>query len=456
MTDQQLDTINSHLYPGDGKEAVAMLICGTRIGKIRHRLTVHEIVKVPYEACTRTESSVDWKIESIVDKLEKAIDSGFCVIKAHSHPTSYPNFSPTDDQSDRDLLSTLRSWQDDDEYLGSIVILPNETIFGQVLPPGSKEFVNIDNVSVAGSIFQFMCSPGPKKETTNQTGASHRQAFGDMTFEKMSNLCVCVVGCSGTGSPVIEQLARLGVGEIILIDDDHVEAKNLNRIVNATEEDATENKPKVHVLADAIKRMGTGVAVHTLKSNLAAPDAIKLAAQADVIFGCVDSHEGRFVMNCISTYYSIPYIDTGVLLEADGLGGIKDISGKINYVIPGGSSLLSRGLISMERVKEEGLKRTNPEMYEQQKGEGYILGSDQPRPAVISVNFFAAAMAVLELLNRIHPYRYETPNFYNESTFTLTDLEIHNESCTEPCMAFFKMVGRGDTIPLLGQPQFQE
>ena len=49
-------------------------------------------------------------------------------------------------------------------------------------------------------------------------------------------MSIAVVGCSGTGSPVIEQLARLGVGRLVLVDPDRVEEKNLNRIVNATRE----------------------------------------------------------------------------------------------------------------------------------------------------------------------------------------------------------------------------
>ena len=51
---------------------------------------------------------------------------------------------------------------------------------------------------------------------------------------KLQNLSVAVVGCSGTGSPVIEQLARLGVGRLLLVDPDVVKVKNLNRILNTT------------------------------------------------------------------------------------------------------------------------------------------------------------------------------------------------------------------------------
>ena len=50
---------------------------------------------------------------------------------------------------------------------------------------------------------------------------------------ELSRLTAVVVGVSGSGSIVAEQLARLGFGRVILIDFDKVEKKNLNRILNA-------------------------------------------------------------------------------------------------------------------------------------------------------------------------------------------------------------------------------
>ena len=80
---------------------------------------------------------------------------------------------------------------------------------------------------------------------------------------------MAVVGCSGTGSPLIEQLARLGVGRIVIVDPDHVETKNLNRIVNSTREDAYLRRPKVEVLARAIAAMGFDTELEIIEADLA-------------------------------------------------------------------------------------------------------------------------------------------------------------------------------------------
>src|SRR5208282_1461375 len=75
----------------------------------------------------------------------------------------------------------------------------------------------------------------------------NRQAFGAGTVSLLRSLRVAVIGNSGTGSVVVEQLGRLGVGEFVLVDPDVIEAKNLNRILNATLEDAGRETPKVLV-----------------------------------------------------------------------------------------------------------------------------------------------------------------------------------------------------------------
>jgi tRNA A37 threonylcarbamoyladenosine dehydratase len=82
------------------------------------------------------------------------------------------------------------------------------------------------------------------------------QAFGERTYQNLSEMTVGVVGCSGTGSPVIEQLTRLGIRKLVLVDPDIVEKKNLNRIINTTISDAKKQKPKVIAIADAIKKSG--------------------------------------------------------------------------------------------------------------------------------------------------------------------------------------------------------
>lgn len=204
---------------------------------------------------------------------------------------------------------------------------------------------------------------------------------------------------------MIEQLARLGVGGFALVDPDHIEHKNLNRILNATWNDAEQGIAKVEVSRRTIESLGRGQRVLPLCMNLDAPDAVRAVAECDVIFGCVDTAEGRNLANRIAAYYVLPYIDVGVSLAANGVGGIATISGAINYYAPGQQSLLERGAITEAQIRAEETKRTNPERFAELRKQKYIQGVEVDRPAVISVNTFFAALAVNEFLARIHAFR---------------------------------------------------
>ena len=51
MTDTQRRQLYEHLFPGDGLEALALVLCGRRAGEHHHRLLVREIYRVEYGDC---------------------------------------------------------------------------------------------------------------------------------------------------------------------------------------------------------------------------------------------------------------------------------------------------------------------------------------------------------------------------------------------------------------------
>lgn len=148
----------------------------------------------------------------------------------------------------------------------------------------------------------------------------------------------------------------------------------------------------------------------------------------------------------------MPYIDVGVRLDADGKGGIAGISGAIHYLQPGRSSLLSRGVYTLDQVEAEGMRRTNPDLYERQRGEGYLRGIAEDRPAVITINGTFASLAVHELLARLHPYRNRPNSELAYIGGNLGEVQFYPEPEGEVCPVFAPHVGRGDTRPLLSMP----
>lgn len=312
----------------------------------------------------------------------------------------------------------------------------------------------VDVSSVAGGNIKFKF---PENITLNtEWNLRTEQAFGKGTMGLLSELSIGVVGVSGTGSIVAEQLSRLQVGQLILVDDDKVEEKNLNRILNSTHIDAETNKNKAEMMAQTIRNSGSKCVPVALPTVLGVPATIRVLSQCDVIFGCVDSADGRDQMNQLSSYYCIPYFDLGVKMVADGNGGIEEISGAVHYIKPGGSSLMSRHVYSPEDVAAASLLRNDKEEYLKRLEAKYIKGAKENSPAVISVNMQVASWAVLDFLDRLHQYRVVDNNLYESIHIDITETAVWRDSITPPCKFYGRNVGRGDKNPLLGMPSLSE
>jgi hypothetical protein len=87
--------------------------------------------------------------------------------------------------------------------------------------------------------------------------------------EVLSSIRVGIAGLGGVGSILTEFLARLGVGELILVDFDLVSEENLNRLVGARRDDV--GKPKVEYAARIAKEAATaaGFKVWAVRSSAA-------------------------------------------------------------------------------------------------------------------------------------------------------------------------------------------
>jgi hypothetical protein len=454
FTSSQFNIIKDHLYPGDNKEAIAFALCGRRAGTDRHRLLVQEIISVPYELCSRTAIQLKWSTELLPKMLETAANQNLSVLKIHSHPNDVDNFSVTDDFSDKTLFKSIYGWTGSDPRHASAILFQNDTFIGRIIhPDGRFQTVNAFRIIGDDVVIQdtYNCL-----RAISPAGKRVAQTFGAGTYNKLQKMRIAIVGCSGTGGPVVEMLARNGVGGLVLVDPDIVEEKNLNRIPNTFLTDAQNKEFKVTVLKNAVLKMGTGANVLAIPKSIISPQAILAVGECDYIFGCMDGIEGRHILNRLATFYSIPFSDLGVKLIANGKGGIKDICGTVHYLQPGGSSLLSRNLYTTEQLRSESLKRTDTEYYNNLKKEKYIVGGNEESPAVISVNMHVATFAVNDFLARIHPYRNDPNSEFSIQRFSLTNSFQHHEKSTEPCQALKKYVGCGDVTPLLDMPNLSK
>ncbi len=445
--------LQQHLFPGDGKEAVAVALCGRLEKSGLSVLLTHKIELIPHVECERHEDYIRWKTEKIIPLIEIAAKQNMAILKIHSHPGGYSKFSEVDDASDYEFFQSIFGWCDYNGIHGSAVMLPDGKIFGRVYTPDLKT-LPFNKISISGDgIFIWDISDS---KHLDEFSLRTVQAFGEGTYAKLKGMKVGVVGCSGTGSPTIEQLVRLGVGSIVIIDPDKVEKKNLNRILNTKMKDVDGGRMKVEVLSSAIEDMGLGTKVISFAVNLFdSKEALDQLISCDVIFGCVDSVDGRHLLSQLTNFYLIPYFDIGVRLDADGKGGIESILATIHYIQPGCSTLLSRGLYTEKRLFDDGLLRQDPDEFAKREKMGYVHNVNVERPAVISINMQISSMAVIELLNRLHSFKDDAPTSYAKVMMDYCGGCIENvmERAFTQDPSSSKWVGRGDYKPFLRMPE---
>jgi hypothetical protein len=451
ITGKQHKYLFRHLFPGDDKEAVALLLCGRVERANKMILCVHSVIPIPYEECiTRDDKSVKWETTTLFPVMEKIIKENLAVVKIHSHPEHCNEFSVTDDRSDKLFYQSVCGWTTN-ELHASLIMLPSGKIFGRTIDSTGR-FLPLDTVSVAGDEIQFWRT-GKSEGSYSEENKRNLQTFGEGTIANLQHLSAAVVGCSGTGSIVIQQLARLGIGNLVLVDPDQVERKNLNRIVGATAEDARMANLKVNVMRRIVGEIGMGTTVEAYGENIFPSErVIRAVSECDLIFGCVDGVIGRHILNKIATFYSIPYFDIGVKLEADGKGGINGIFGTVHYMQPDGSDLLDRGVYTLSDLGSAFQFMKNPKVYSDRLKDGYIKNTDGiavERPAVISVNMQIASIAINEFLARIHSYRIEDNKEYAIHRIDLVNVMEPVEEEPEASASAVRNVGRGDVKPLL-------
>jgi len=438
----------SHLHPGDGKEAAAILICSSSPYPGR-RLVVRQTIKIPHEACSlRTPDAIVWPGSYIEQAIDVAEPEGLAIILLHSHPGDWLDFSQVDDESDAHVIPGM--FEAFGERHGSAVMTADGAVRARIYAPDmSQEEVGL--VTVAGDEIRNWWSDG----IAGGLPVDRPMAFtGAMTAE-LARLTAAVIGVSGTGSIVAEQLARLGFGHVVMVDPDRVEKKNLNRILNSSLAHASAGRLKVEMFAEATASYrGPGVTT-AIPAEIGDRDAVEVVAQCDVIFSCVDSQEGRQLTDIIASAFLIPLFDVGVVIptyENDGKPAIADVCGRIDYVQPGGSTLADRGVYTPEGLRAEYVRRVNPKAYEQELAEGYIKGVVEEAPSVITLNMRASSAVVTEFIARTFPFRQEPNALYARTIFSLA-------ACDEdhfPEDGFARkengLLGRGAAEPLLGLP----
>lgn len=445
----QHERLRGHLFPGDGLEAAAILLC-SRSASPRIRLLVRDILLVPYDACRiRRPDSLTWPGHYIENAIDRAETENLTVVLIHSHPGGLFAFSSADDESDRLAIPSLL--QSHGAFHGSAIMTPDGAVrarcYGADMVPSP-----IGLATVSGHDLMYWWNDHAESGKC----VDRPMAFTSGMSHELARLTAAFIGVSGTGSISAEQGCRLGFGHTKLIDFDRLELRNLNRILNSTLRNAHARRLKVEMFAEAVAEYrGDGVA-EAIPLSILTREAVIAAGQCDVLFCSVDSLEARQIADLIAAAYLLPLFDVGVVIpirDASGAPAIADVCGRIDYVQPGRSSLRDRGVYTPESLRAEYLRARAPQAHRHEIEAGYIPGLVDEAPAVITLNMRASAACMNEFIARAYPYRHDRNELYARTQFSLAacEEEFTPESAFTPCVDT-SVLGRGSLEPLLGMP----
>ena len=115
-----------------------------------------------------------------------------------------------------------------------------------------------------------------------------------------------VVGCGGTGGWIIEMLARLGVGEIVMIDGDVFSDNNLNRQLFCEEENL--GAPKALAAARRAGLVNGVVGVFPHVGYIDEHNGAELLSGCQIVLDALDSNRARRVVLAVCKKMGINFV----------------------------------------------------------------------------------------------------------------------------------------------------
>jgi proteasome lid subunit RPN8/RPN11 len=390
MTEADYESVWNHLL-ASANEGFAFLLCDKEQAGVQPVFVVQDIVIVD-DRDTYADDEGTIISDAVLDSvINQAAATRLAIVEVHSHPFGPPQFSRVDRARLLPFATFVLDCLPDRPY--GATVWADDRVDG--------EWFALDEGKVVSGLIESACVIGRSlRQVISDRGSAHhapsrvqRQIplLGLDGQRSLENLSFAVVGLGGIGSHVIQALSYLGAKKYVLVDADEVEETNLNRLVFATPPDI--GLSKVGVARRFIEEMVPDATVETVAEMIGSEGAGHTAVrQADVILGCVDDDGPRLLLNRAAVAARIPYLDvaTGIILRNGG----PIVGGRIAATLPYGPCLTCTDELDVDEVRA--YFQSDKERLDRVR-RGYIDGSLEPSPTVVSLNGLIANAAVTEL-----------------------------------------------------------
>lgn len=439
----------THLFQ-DSNEQAAFVLCKLSVSTDEIKFLVNDVIPIEAKDIKYNDRlRIYYGYESYMPAVKQALLEDKCFFIAHSHIDTITTFSEVDDIEERKLLKF--AYNRIGKHLhGSMVFSDANTFDARVYNKETDSFEPINKLVIMGDTYRFLKSVNVEQKPINYDIYNRNiLAFGEALQYLVRDLNVGVVGCGGTGSAVIEELCRLGVGKLTIVDNQDFSSSNITRMHGSSLKD--KGIPKVTIMQHLASEIGLDTEIVPIYEKLDNPATASQLKNCDIIFSCLDNiHFARAILNLITIYYGVPLIDCGIKFYTKE-SVLIDIFARIDLVTPYTSCLLCRKVIDLNISAAEML---GAEEYEKLVKEGYAKELQDDKIQAMPYNTLVASQAVIAFIQLLTNFKgqndYHTIYRLNKNKVVHENIDGNKYDVECLCHDNNGMLLKGDTEPFLG------
>jgi molybdopterin/thiamine biosynthesis adenylyltransferase len=411
IDDRMYDQLMGHLFPGDDDEHGAVIAAGIVQTERGTRLLARDLFLaqdgvdfVPGIHAYRMLKAAFVRERILYCRNEKLVYLGI-----HNHGgRGEVDFSGPDMRSHERGYPALLGISK--QPVAGLVVAQN-AIAGDIWTADRSRHTISETIVLGRNIRRIYPSPPPPPPMPDPEYDRQVRWLGKRGQDILSHTKVAVVGGGGVGLPLTTMLARLGVGQIVVVDPDRVEPENLPRMPEARHWDAMTpvrrlpgtKHPSVKRVIDhlctrkirlarrAVRRANPNATFTGIAESVAEPDAARQLIDCDFIFLAADSHLARMVVNVIGHQYLIPVIQMGTRIDVnEDTGDVGEIRTNVRIILPHTGCIRCNGYIDSTKVQEDAVGAAERERNR------YV--DEVPAPSVITFNTLSAAQGATDFL----------------------------------------------------------
>lgn len=225
--------------------------------------------------------------------------------------------------------------------------------------------------------------------------------------QRFKDAKITVIGCGGIGGETIEMLARMGIGELVLVDKDVYDLSNLNRQTLATIADL--GLTKSDVAAEKVRLINPYVKVTTFNEHVDQTNIEKVIGDSDIVIDALDNVLTRVIVSRAAKEKGIPYIH----------GAIHGTLGQITVFLPNSDKTYEE-MFNLPSIGKELNDKTIGELKKVTSGVPPVIG---PTPNLIGcLEAFEAYKAITGVGKVTVAPKILTFDLLDLSSFSLNEL----------------------------------